>query len=141
MNISSILINHITEPIGFDFNSLRIDFKIEADSYSDVETKLILSTGNQTIYETDFIPFTNNFFEVNIPLKPRTRYDVHVQVRSLEKTVFKQSFFETGKMTEPFSAKWIANPDKNIQNTLFRSAINITKTVKSERLYITALGI
>ncbi len=131
----------MTEPIGFDFNSLRIDFKIEADSYSDVEKKLILSTGNQTIYKTDFIPFTNNFFEVNIPLKPRTRYDVNVQVRSLEKTVCKQSFFETGKMTEPFSAKWIANPDKNIQNTLFRSAINITKTVKRARLYMTALGI
>ena len=51
------------------------------------------------------------------------------------------SFFETGKLSEPFQAQWIGNKDKEIQNTLFKKDITINKEVARARLYMTALGV
>lgn len=141
MNISSILINHMTEPVGFELKSLRVDFKVEAETDITVEKKLVISADKSIVYETDFITYDNNYFEVPITLTPRTHYDVEVMIKSSEDLITAQTFFETGKMSEPFSAKWIANKDNSIQNTLFRSAISIDKPVKQARLYMTALGV
>ncbi|WP_242257835.1 alpha-L-rhamnosidase [Streptococcus thoraltensis] len=141
MIISKILINHMTEPLGFELKSLRVDFKVETDSFETVEKKLTIKTDGQIAYETDFFAFDDNAFVVDMDLLPRTRYEVTVTVKSATETVSADTFLETGKMAEPFTAKWIANKDKTIQNTLFRSDITVEKPVKQARLYMTALGL
>lgn len=141
MNISNILINHMSEPIGFEFNSLHIEFTVEAASFENVQKQLTISSKESILYQTDLLPFDSNFFVVEMDLSPRTRYDVCISVSSDTKTATATSFFETGKMTEPFRAKWIAHPNKDIQHTLFRSSIAIHKDVAHARLYMTALGV
>ncbi|MBL1125085.1 Bacterial alpha-L-rhamnosidase [Streptococcus suis] len=141
MNITSITINHMEQPIGFELKSLRVNFKVKADTYEKVEKQIRITTSGKTVYETDYILFDDNTFDIDIELAPRTRYEVTVTLKSATETVSADTFFETGKMKEPFKAKWIANLNKDIQNTLFRSTIKIGKPVKNARLYMTALGV
>lgn len=141
MKLSSITINHMIEPLGFEYKSLRVDFKVEAEQFENIDKQLTLSIDGQVVYQTDWLPFGSNYFVVDYTLTARTRYDVTVSVKSAKETVSKDTFFETGKMSEPFTAKWIANSNKDIQNTLFRSNVTIEKPVKKARLYMTALGV
>ncbi|MDQ0223219.1 alpha-L-rhamnosidase [Streptococcus moroccensis] len=142
MKITDITINHMTEPLGFEYKNLHIGFKVEAEQFETVEKQVEVKTGDSLVYTSDFTAFNNNHFELDLDLEPRTRYDVIVSLKTTDgKTVSATSFFETGKMAEPFEAKWIANKDKDIQNTLFRKVISVAKPVAKARLYMTALGV
>lgn len=144
MNISTILINHMIEPIGFQLDSLRIDFTVEANQYTEVTKQLVIWTTSyeQPIYKSDKQRFETNFFDVSLDLTPRTHYHVEVSLYDSDTLLCaKESFFETGKMSEPFEAEWIAHPDKNIQNTLFKKDVRVPMKVTNARLYATGLGI
>ena len=142
MKLLDITINHMVEPLGFQLNSLRVDFKIDSDHFEQIQKQITISCDQETIYQTAFVDYDNNYFIIDLDLAPRTRYEVTVTLKTAEdKLISESTFFETGKMTEPFTAKWIANHDKDIQNTLFRSAITIQKPIKKARLYMTALGL
>ena len=78
MNIQSILVNHMTEPLGFLLEHLRIEFTLEANHFEEIEKQLILSVADQPVYQTEFLPYDNNFFEVDLDLLPRTRYDIKI---------------------------------------------------------------
>ncbi|MGT2800936.1 alpha-L-rhamnosidase [Streptococcus marmotae] len=141
MNITDILINHLVEPLGYDMSHLHITFKIEASHFQSIEKKVRISSPNGLCYETDFLPYDNNFFDVDTELLPRTRYDVEVLIRTINETISASTFFETGKRHEPFTADWIAHPNKNLQNTVFRKQIDLKDAVISARLYMTGLGV
>lgn len=132
----------MTEPLGFLLEHLRIEFTLEADHFEEIEKQLILSVADQPVYQTEFLPYDNNFFEVDLDLLPRTRYDIKITIRTADQEcISSSSFFETGKLSEPFQAQWIGNKDKEIQNTLFKKDITINKEVARARLYMTALGV
>lgn len=142
MQITNILINHMTEPLGFLYEHLRVEFTVETDHFEKIQKQVLLTAEEETVYQTDFLPFDNNSFEIDIDLQPRTRYEVTINLQTADGEITTgTSFFETGKMAEPFTAHWIANKDKNIQNTLFKKEIEIDKEIASARLYMTALGL
>lgn len=144
MKISKILINHLVEPVGFQLEDLRIEFIVEADHFAEITKKLKIWTTdhNRPVYQSQQQVFDNNYFEVDLELMPRTRYYVEIAIQDAAYNVFtKESFFETGKMNEPFQADWIAHPDKAIQNTLFKKEITVKANVTKARLYATGLGI
>ncbi|MGT2756134.1 alpha-L-rhamnosidase [Streptococcus ovuberis] len=142
MKITTITINHMTEPLGFEYKSLHVGFKVEAEQFETVEKQVEIKAGDSLVHRSDFMPFDSNSFELNLDLAPRTRYDVIVNLKTTDgQTISATSFFETGKMTEAFEAKWIANKDKEIQNTLFRKIVSVAKPVAKARLYMTALGV
>ena len=132
----------MTEPLGFLLEHLRIEFTLETDHFEEIQKQLTLSVADQPVYQTEFLPFDNNFFEVDLDLLPRTRYDIKITIRTADQEcISSSSFFETGKLSEPFQAQWIGNKDKEIQNTLFKKDITINKEVARARLYMTALGV
>lgn len=132
----------MTEPLGFLLEHLRIEFTLETDHFEEIQKQLTLSVADQPVYQTEFLPFDNNFFEVDLDLLPRTRYDIMITIRTADQEcISSSSFFETGKLSEPFQAQWIGNKDKEIQNTLFKKDITINKEVARARLYMTALGV
>ena len=81
MNIQSILVNHMTEPLGFLLEHLRIEFTLETDHFEEIQKQLTLSVADQPVYQTEFLPFDNNFFEVDLDLLPRY-HDHHPHSRS-----------------------------------------------------------
>lgn len=144
LKLNNLLINHMQTPVGFQLDDLRISFTIEAPKFEQITKQLTIWTNDSQlpVYQTEFIPYENNYFDVPITLNPRTRYFVKVTAKNEMGDLFtKESFFETGKMTEPFQAEWIANEDKNIQNTLFKKEVTVRENLAKARLYITGLGV
>jgi alpha-L-rhamnosidase len=144
MKISTILINHMTEPVGFQLNDLRIEFIVESSHFIELSKQLTIwiEDKEHPVYQTKKQHFDNNYFTVDLELQPRTRYHVEVTLYDNDGQTFsKQSYFETGKMNEPYQADWIAHLDKTIQNTLFQKKFINKSNIASARLYATGLGL
>ncbi|MBP2058255.1 alpha-L-rhamnosidase [Lactobacillus colini] len=140
MKITNIQINHMTEPVGFNLSDLRVNFSIKDTDEIDLKKQVIITANDEVIYDSGEVEYDNNCFDISANLKPRTRYSVEVKVSGKD-SVSSTTFFETGKMNEVWNAKWIANENKDIQNTLFKKDFETTSTIKCARLYITALGL
>lgn len=140
MNITNIQINHMDKPIGFDLSGLRVNFETLGTNKTNLKKQLIISSNGQIVYDSTPISYTNNYFEVPLVLKARTHYEVRISVSGSEEAEAK-TFFETGKMNEKWSASWIANENKGLQNTLFKKDFSVDRDIKKARLYITGLGL
>ena len=142
LKIKDILVNHYTEPLGYDLdNHLRIEFSTEADLDSSNMQKRITIDANESVFDSQWQQYDNNYFDFELELKPRARYEVTVWLKNDDTQTSAKSFFETGKMNEPFTAEWIGNQDKNIQNTLLKKEFTVPKEVVNARLYISGLGV
>lgn len=143
MKITEIRVNHLKEPLGFQLTDLRISFKIQSSKWEKVQKKLIIYEINSKhfCWQSSWLEFPNNYFDVNLKLKSRQCYRILILVRNNQEIIRGTSFFETGKMTEPFKAFWIGHRQKNIANTLFRKKITIKKPLKQARGYLTGLGV
>lgn len=124
MKISEIYVNHMHHPVGFELKDLRIEFSIEAESFRKIQKCLIIYANGSEVMNTGFSEYDNNFFTPELELNPRTHYDVEIRIRDEKEETSARTFFETGKMDEPFLAKWIGNDDKDIQNTVFEKDFN-----------------
>lgn len=144
MNISDISINHMREPIGYDFGGrIRIEFAAQLDGEGEhpgVSKRAVISAG-ETVYDSQWQEYDGNVSDTALDLKPRTRYTVTVSLKDGENETESTTFFETGKMDEPFAGTWIGNPDKDLQNTLLRKRFQTGRNVVSARLYATGLGL
>ena len=142
IEINQITINHMTEPLGYDLdNHLRVAFNLTNSATMQDTKKRIVVKADKEIYDSNWQVYKNNFFDFALNLQPRTRYELTIYVKNANDESSKSSFFETGKMAEPFTASWIGNNDKDIQNTLLTKKFTLTKPVKSARLYMTGLGV
>jgi alpha-L-rhamnosidase len=139
MDILNIQINHLHEPIGFQLQTIHVSFEIKAKKIEEINKQVIIKNGEEIVFCTNYEKYDSNTFDCLFSMNPRTRYEVQVNIQRMNgEIISKSTFFETGKMQEEFQANWIANPDKSIQNTLFRKKINVTKPIEKARLYMTA---
>ena len=142
IEISQISINHMTSPLGFDLdNHLHIEFSVNSSKPMTETKKRVIIKTDEVVYDSDWQNYDNNFFDFAIELEPRTHYTVSVSVQNAGDEITKDSFFETGKITETFSANWIGNSNKDLQNTLLRKEFALDKEITSARLYMTGLGV
>ena len=142
LKIKDILVNHYTEPLGYDLdNHLRIEFSAETNQKASNVQKRLTINANKPVYDSQWQQYNNNYFDLELELKPRTRYEIAIFLKDNNTQTSKNSFFETGKMNESFTAEWIGNQNKDIQNTLLKKSIDITKKVVNARLYISGLGV
>lgn len=146
MKIQNILINQMKHPIGFDLSNLRITFEITdlTKNTGIVYKQLEIGKEGQTtpILKIPFEKYLDNAFQVTSVLTPRTKYWVKINVKMNEEVSEGTSFFETGKLKEPFFGKWIKNVDSQFENTLFKTNFNVKKQrIVKARLYSTALGV
>lgn len=141
MKITNIAINHMHEPIGFNLSNLRVDFSLTDTTEKDLSKEVILTVNGKQAYDSGLIKYDNNYFDIPIKLEPRTRYNVKVITSGSTDKAQATTFFETGKMNEKWTAKWIANRNKDIENTLFKKDFALNNEIKSARLYISGLGL
>lgn len=142
MNINQILINQMKEPLGFQLEHLQVSFSVEADHFEVGMNQLTIWKDGEgiPIYRVSE-PYDHGCFIVSLELNPRTRYRVEITLTTESEICVGETFFETGKMNEPFIGKWIANSSKDVQNTLFIKEFVVKKSVDKARLYMTALGV
>jgi alpha-L-rhamnosidase len=148
MRITNLKTNRIINPLGFDLGKPSLSY-IPCDTTASKQAAAQV----QVALDIDFkeIVFDSGknedidslAYELAIRLKPRTRYywRVTVWADNGETATSEPAWFETAKMEEPWSAKWITpDLDSGIHPVLTRK-FKLKKTVKSARAYVCGLGL
>ncbi|MBR1828689.1 MAG: family 78 glycoside hydrolase catalytic domain [Atopobiaceae bacterium] len=144
MHISTLRVNHLKNPLGFTFFHTVFSWAVE-DSKGTVATasRIVVTSDGATVADTGWTQLDSIATNVDVPLKPRTRYEWTVSVRTNadEEATSDIAFFETGKMEEPWSAQWIAcDGAESSRHPIFSRTIELASEVTSARLYACGLG-
>lgn len=144
--IYKLKVNHITNPIGYNFDRLNLSFDVlEEPPFQGASFHLQISTDelfDNISYEEDISLENRANIEVEqLTLAPQTRYFWKITARLLNGVIeeSERAYFETGLMKE-FSADFITPSFQDEHPVLFRS-FKINKAVKNARLYISGLGL
>ena len=142
MAITNMKINGIANPLGYEPGPLLLSWHTESDAKKQTEAWVRVWNEQDTlVWETrgdlpwegtslDFIPRT------------RTRYTVGVQVTDESGCHEREStWFETGKLGEPWQAQWIGVDRKPDWAPTFRKCFSVSGEAVSARLYMVGLGV
>lgn len=157
-NIVQTSCNGTLQPIGLDEQPL-FSWKMQSSQTGDVQTsyRLTIATSVSTLAQGKALTWDSGEVQscenAHIPLPayvvlpPRTRFYWQVVARNSTGQLAQSpcSFFETGKLTEPWQARWImAAHTKNDATShgapLLRKAIALSGKVASARLYLCGVG-
>lgn len=152
MNIVNLKTNHLENPVGYEFGRLHISWNVvDSISTSDDWTRVFIredngdGTSGNTVYDSDRMDkFGKQYLDIDtvndIRLKPRTRYNVSVEVKA-ETVANADAYFETGKMDEKWKASFISTENEEEAMPCFFKTVCIHKRVKRARLYCAGYGI
>lgn len=151
VKITQLTCNYKQEPIGMD-SLPYFSWKYEGNhkGFSPSSYQIIVSDNHLDIVwdskEVSSDQFINIKYEGKA-LKPRTRYYWKVIIREISGAFIESdvSFFETGKLDEKWSAKWITagnmkRPDQYTHAPYLRKTFSLDEKASQARLYITGLG-
>lgn len=146
MKISNLRINGIENPIGFAYEKLHCSWLVTEAVSKKQEHAVIEVSDSQT--------FTNMLYRkegnlkqqgesLDFTLQPRTTYYYRVQVTGAagERAISEPAYFETGKMAEGWTAKWIAAAQEDTFHPIFAKQFAAAGAVKRARLYVTGVGL
>ncbi len=149
--------NHQVNPLGLD-RVPEFGWKMDSDVPEDIQTSYrILVSGDAELVEAgkgDMWDSGRMEGDENVSvsykgkaLMPRKRYYFLIMAwnRTGEMAKGKAGFFETGKLDEPWQAKWISAPFLKMDKTdakapYLRREFSIRGRIKDARLYICGLG-
>lgn len=148
MKIESCKVNHLVNPVGFQMNRTVFSWKVtEAEGKMQRAARIVISENPDmtapaadTGWKEDLDSLGT---EVTALLKPRTRWYWQVIVRSDagEEQSSDVQFFESGKMEESWTGKWISCDNSEKRHPVFEKEIKPAKKVAQARLYICGLGL
>lgn len=164
MKIRSCKINHLTNPCGFTMKQVTASWVVENEATDKSAARsgqfekavsqfqkaaricvaldedmqeVVLDTGEQEALDS-------RATVLELTLRPRTCYYWTVEVWGNGGDYGKSdvNWFETGKMEEPWSARWITTPwkDKNL-HPYFHKSLWLMEEVECGRIYATGLGV
>jgi len=146
MEIYELKINGISEPLGFELPWVSVSWKVR-NTNSRRASKSALTVAADADFTEILIkkkgPELNAVGEfIDLPLQPRSRYYVRVDVIGDSGDAARaETFFETGKMDEPFAARWIAQQPEDSFHPIFFRRFPLKAAPVSARLYIAGLGL
>ena len=143
MKISNCKINHLSNPLGCKLN--KTVFSWISDCENVISSRIIVKSENEIIKDTDWSELDAVATNLELKLNPRTVYNWTVSVKDTEGRIAtsESQFFETGKMDESWSGKWIRCKEGIERNPVFfrKIKLNRNKQIKKARLYICGLGL
>ena len=141
MKLTTIEVNHMIKPLGFDFNnSLHIVGFLDQGTDQKLERKLVIKNNDKTIYQTNWEAANDLIYDISLSLKPRTKYYVIMSVRNKNEIVDKVTWFETALINENLKGNWIGTNFHKLHSVIFSKKFSVEKA-NNARLYISALGL
>lgn len=144
MRLTELRANHIEKPMGFQLKPLSLSWKVQeaGQAQSLRAARICIYEGNKKIYDGGMEENVSNMdYPVSLLLKPRTRYRWTVEVFADNGDSSKaESWFETGKMNEPWQGKWITPVDRNLKNPVLSRRFYVKETGEA-RFYFCGLGV
>lgn len=146
MLLTRLKINGLTEPIGYQFNFTDLSWNVEdATGTQAEEIRIDISDRpdfRTILFHTEGKDLPASGTNLDVPLSPRTRYYVRLFVQDETGDMAQaETFFETGKMEEPWSAQWIGLRPEDTFHPVFRKEFDSSGEITCARLYICGLGL
>ena len=146
MKFANLRTNHVITPIGYQFDKITFSYVIsEAKGKKQSKAQIKVATDEKMtniVYDSGLKEDINGLgTTVNMELQPYTRYYWTVSAVSDEgdEDTSEVTFFETSKLSDRWTAKWITC-DMKVRQPLFFKNFS-AKDVTTARLYITGLGL
>ena len=113
MKITHLLANHFDRPLGCDLTGLALSWIPESDQAKRAvwsRVRIAADPDFKTVlHDSGRAPLDSLAYGPGLALAPRTRYFWRVDALADNgETASADSWFETGKMSEPWEAQWIA---------------------------------
>ncbi|MFD2215711.1 alpha-L-rhamnosidase [Metabacillus endolithicus] len=149
MNIIELKVNHINNPIGFHLDhNLTFSYKVvNTSAKKQVAAQIQVaksSSFENVIYDTEkdeSISSLSHHCKLNLSSRTRYYWRVKVWGENGNCATSETAWFETAKIDEKWSGKWITpNFSPDIHPELVKN-IHMTKKVQSARVYICGLGL
>lgn len=147
MKVSGLKINGITDPVGFSFDRILCSWKVTDTSAKRQQRVRIQISATEDfsgiLYEKEGSELCSNETKLDFFPEPCTRYywRVTVTADNGETASSKPAFFETGKMNQPWTARWIGASREDTFHPVLTKQFSIGKRIKKARLYICGLGL
>lgn len=144
MNITNLRVNHLHNPLGFTYYNTMFSWGVEASAGTMAKSsRIVVTSKGTTVADTGWAQLDSLATNLDVSLKPRTRYDWTVSVRTDagEEATSDIASFETGKMDEPWDAQWlVCDGAESPRHPIFFADLALAGEVSSARLYACGLG-
>lgn len=148
MYISRLRVNHKKNPLGFNLAKIHLSWEVKAVCGKwAVETRIIVSESSnmeKLVYDSGVQEnYHENQMLVSFDLKPRTRYYWQVEVKDDKGDCTKSNpaWFETGKLQESWTAKWIGTEENEKRMPLLYKEFELKEKPESVRWHVCGLGL
>ena len=146
LKIMKVGINDVELPGGHIFPNVTVSWNVEDAASKRQKSSLVRIAGDASMKRivaerSGVLPCAGVSFDV--ALKPRTTYYARVEVtgENGERDVSEIISFDTGKMYEPWAAKWIGMREGDGFHPVFEKSFALKGTPVRARLYITGVGL
>lgn len=148
MYISRLRVNHKKNPLGFNLAKIHLSWEVkDVCGKWAVETRIIVSESSnmeKLVYDSGVQEnYHENQMLVSFDLKPRTRYYWQVEVKDDKEDCAKSNpaWFETGKLQESWTAKWIGTEENEKRMPLLYKEFELKEKPESVRWHVCGLGL
>lgn len=143
MKINFLRVNHIQNPVGYDFSRLSLSWISECGAKKRENTRVQIASDlrfEKLVFDSGWKKLDSLGYEPYLKLEPYTRYYWRVSEKAEQgdSGMSETAYFETAKMQDSWSARWITAPTKehHVFHTTFRAAEG-----ECARAYICGLGL
>ena len=125
MKIKNLRVNHVSCPVGFQIMPLSLSWTVEdsGEARGQKWARVQLFENGTEIFDSGEDTLADSVdFQIpeSVTLKPRTVYTWTVTVMADNgETAQAGSYFETGKMEEPWQGQWIS-PENSTSSAILR---------------------
>lgn len=148
MRVYDAKVNHMTNPMGFFMDGVSFSWKVDEARGKAQKVARVRVAADEKMQEILFDSGMDEqadslAYPVELALEPRTRYFWQVTVLSDagEEADSEVQWFETSKMSEEWTGKWLTCDNTEKRHPIFSKEIAPAKEVAKARLYVTGLGL
>lgn len=148
MRVYDAKVNHMTNPMGFFMDGVSFSWKVDETRGKAQKVARVRVAADEKMQEILFDSGMDEqadslAYPVELALEPRTRYFWQVTVLSdaEEEADSEVQWFETSKMSEEWTGKWLTCDSTEKRHPIFSKEIAPAKEVAKARLYVTGLGL
>ncbi len=142
MHLTHLRVNHLEQPLGYNLMNPCFSW-IVSDTKSAVQENASLRVycADDCIYDTGIVPgLDQRGTELPLQLEPRKKYRWQIGVWGDQGDYGEaEACFETGKMSEPWTGKWITAGEE--RNAILSREFFLASSPVSARVYITGIGL
>ena len=137
MIVTNLSVNHVTNPLGFDLGSRPTFSWVVEDATGTRATasRVVVTCDDMIVCDTGWADLDAKACALELDLMPRSRYAWTVSVRTDagEEVTSEPAWFETAKLGEPWSAKWITCDYAEPRHPIFSRTVDVARMRPSPR--------